>query len=154
MGSEMCIRDSSSVLGFAAMPMRGAYNSSKFALEGLSDTLRLELHNTPVKVSIIEPGPISSRFRARGLVELKKNINLESSRHSKLYASTMERLQKEGPASKFTLPPEAVFKKLIHALQSSRPKERYYVTFPTYLFAGLRHVLPTFLMDKLLRAAN
>ena len=95
-----------------------------------------------------------SRFRARGLVELKKNIHLESSRHSALYASAIERLQKEGPASKFTLPPEAVLKKLIHSLQSSRPKERYYVTFPTYLFAGLRHILPTFIMDKLLRAAN
>jgi short-subunit dehydrogenase len=53
----------SSVLGFVAMPYRGAYNCSKFALEGLTDTLRLELHGSGIQVSLVEPGPIRSRFR-------------------------------------------------------------------------------------------
>jgi len=148
------IIQNSSVLGFAAMPMRGAYNASKFALEGLSDTLRLELYDTNVNVSIIEPGPILSQFRARGLKELNENINIGNSRHSKSYKLAMTRLENEGPSSKFTLPPEAVFKKLLHALESDKPKTRYYVTFPTHLFAILRRVFPTILLDKILRTFN
>lgn len=144
------IIQNSSVLGFAAMPMRGAYNASKFALEGLTDTLRLELLSTNVRVSIIEPGPITSYFRINALKALEENVDIASSRFEDGYAEALTRLKKEGPASRFTLPADAVVKKVVHALEASRSKERYYVTFPTYLFAGLRHVLPTFIMDKIL----
>jgi len=144
------IIQNSSVLGFAAMPMRGAYNASKFALEGLTDTLRLELLNTNVRISIIEPGPITSHFRMNAIKALEANIDIDKSRFKSGYEATLIRLHKEGPASRFTLPADAVVAKVVHALESSRSKERYYVTFPTYLFAALRHVLPTFIMDKLL----
>lgn len=145
------IIQNSSVLGFAAMPMRGAYNASKFALEGLTDTLRLELLQTKVRISIIEPGPIISNFRANAIAALRENIQIDNSRFYLGYHAALERLQKEGPSSRFTLPADAVVKKLVHALESSRPKERYYVTTPTYVFAALRHVLPTRIMDKILR---
>lgn len=144
------IIQNSSVLGFAAMPMRGAYNASKFALEGLTDTLRLELLNTNVRISIVEPGPITSHFRVNAVRALEANIDVASSRFEDGYKAALMRLKKEGPASRFTLPADAVVNKVIHALESPRPKERYYVTLPTYVFALLRHVLPTFIMDKIL----
>jgi len=144
----------SSVLGFVAMPFRGAYNSSKFAIEGLSDTLRLELKGTNIHVSLVEPGPILSRFRTNALTAMQKHIDMENSVHSERYQAVLTRLNKEGPAVPFTLPPEAVLKKVIHALESRNPKARYYVTFPTYLFGYLKRMLPTKTLDKLLRLAS
>ena len=144
----------SSVLGFVAMPFRGAYNSSKYAIEGLSDTLRLELKGTNIHVSLVEPGPILSRFRANALIALLKHIDIENSVHKERYQQVLERLNKEGPAAPFTLAPEAVLKKVIHALEARTPKARYYVTFPTYLFAYLKRVLPTRTLDRLLRLAS
>jgi len=144
----------SSVLGFVAMPFRGAYNSSKFAIEGLSDTLRLELKGTNIHVSLVEPGPILSRFRTNALTAMQKHIDMENSVHSERYKAVLTRLNKEGPAVPFTLPPEAVLKKVIHALESSNPKARYYVTFPTYLFGYLKRMLPTKTLDRLLRLAS
>lgn len=150
---EARIVQNSSILGFAAMPMRGAYNSSKFALEGLSDTLRIELSETNIKLSIIEPGPILTNFRKNALLAMERNIDIASSRHRERYEGALKRLTKKGASSKFTMASEAVVDKLIHALESRRPKERYYVTFPTYLFAYIRHIFPTWLMDKIMITA-
>ena len=148
------IIQNSSVLGFVAMPFRGAYNASKFAIEGLSDTLRLELADTDIHISLIEPGPILSQFRANGVKMLEKHIDIENGIHRDRYKDVLERLKKEGPAVPFTLPPEAVLDKVIHALEAKRPKTRYYVTFPTYLFGYLKRFLPDRLMDKMLAAAG
>jgi NAD(P)-dependent dehydrogenase (short-subunit alcohol dehydrogenase family) len=144
----------SSVLGFAAMRFRGAYNGSKFAMEGLCDTLRLELNGTGIDVSLIEPGPIISRIRANSYAAFAKYIDASNSPHRDHYTNFEKRLKKEGPVSRFTLPPEAVLPKVIHALESRRPRVRYYVTFPTYLFAFLRHILPYRAMDWALRKAG
>ena len=144
----------SSVLGFVAMPFRGAYNSSKYAIEGLSDTLRLELKGTNIHVSLVEPGPILSRFRANALNALLQHIDIENSVHKERYQQVLERLNKEGPAAPFTLPPEAVLKKVIHALEARKPRVRYYVTIPTYLFGYLKRVLPTRTLDRLLRLSS
>ncbi len=144
------IVQNSSILGFIALKFRGAYVSSKYAIEGLSDTLRQELTGTNVYVSLIEPGPIESHFRKNSFAMYKKYINKESSRFKSEYITTEERLSKDGPAVPFTLPPEAVLKKVIHALESKKPKARYYVTFPTYLFGYLKRILSSRLMDKLL----
>ena len=145
------IINNSSVLGLVAAPFRGAYNASKFALEGLTDTLRLELADTPIKVSLIEPGPIESRFRANALVALKANIDMEKSRHKKGYEEAVARLSKEGVTSSQTLPASAVVKKLIHALESSRPRAHYYVTLPTYGAVMMRRFLPTCFLDWVMR---
>ena len=145
------IVNNSSVLGLVAAPFRGAYNASKFALEGLTDTLRLELFDTPIKVSLIEPGPIESRFRANALLALQNNIDMENSRHKKGYEDAIARLSKEGVTSSQTLPASAVVNKLIHALESTRPKARYYVTLPTYGAVLMKRILPTCLLDWVMR---
>ncbi|MDD5037132.1 MAG: SDR family NAD(P)-dependent oxidoreductase [Methylococcaceae bacterium] len=144
----------SSVLGFAAMAYRGAYNASKFALEGLADTLRLELLGSGVYVSLIEPGPILSHFRENAYAKYKENIDPETSYHRNKYLAMEARLKKVGPAAPFTLGPDAVLHKLIQSLEAKRPKARYYVTFPTYLFAALKWILPTRWLDDLLRRVD
>lgn len=141
----------SSVLGFVALTFRGAYSASKYALEGLADTLRMELHGTNIKIVLIEPGPILSKFRENSFSLYQQNIDVENSHYRKVYQSMEERLTTEGAAVPFTLPAEAVLKKVILALESRKPKIRYYVTFPTYLFASLRRILPDSALDWCLR---
>ncbi|MDH5395599.1 MAG: SDR family oxidoreductase [Gammaproteobacteria bacterium] len=144
------IIQNSSVLGIIALKFRGAYTASKYAIEGLSDTLRQELINTNIHVSLIEPGPIESQFRANSFIAYKKNINKENSRYRENYIAMEKRLETIGAAVPFTLPAEAVVKKVIHALESKKPRAHYYVTFPTYLFGYLKRILPARLMDKIL----
>jgi len=141
----------SSVLGLAALPYRGAYVAAKFALEGLTDTLRLELQGSGIHVSLIEPGPIATRFRENALAHFRRHINVAASVHRAAYEAQLERLEKPGPAAPFTLPPSAVVDKLIHALESRRPRARYYVTVPTHLIGHVRRLLPTRALDRLLR---
>jgi NAD(P)-dependent dehydrogenase (short-subunit alcohol dehydrogenase family) len=144
----------SSILGFTALRYRGAYNASKFALEGLVDTLRLELRGTDIHLSLIEPGPITSRIRQNAWAAYQANIDPDHSAHREAYRRLEARLQKEGAVVPFTLGPEAVLKRVIHALESRRPKNRYFVTFPTYLFAFLKRILPGRLLDRLLARAG
>ena len=144
------IIQNSSVLGFVALPYRGAYAASKYALEGLSDTLRLELSDTLIKVSLIEPGPIESHFRQNAEKAFRRYIQREGSAHAQRYLAMEQRLKKEGHATRFTLPAEAVLKKVIHALESKKPKARYYVTFPTYLFGYLKRILSSTAIDKVM----
>ena len=139
----------SSVLGFVAMPFRGPYVASKFAIEGLVSTLRLELSNTNIKLSVIQPGPIESKFRQNAYKAFKENVDTSNSHFLKQYQSMINRL-KSGKNVKFTLPPEAVLKCAIHALESNYPKNYYRVTFPTKLFAFLGSILPSKLMDNIL----
>jgi NAD(P)-dependent dehydrogenase (short-subunit alcohol dehydrogenase family) len=144
----------SSLLGLVALPFRGAYNASKYALEGLTDTLRLELHGSGIHISLVEPGPILSRFRANAMAKYKQNIDVDSSFFRDTYKRMENRLTKVGPAAPFTLPPEAVLAKVIHALESPRPKARYFVTFPTWMFAILRRLLPVGGLDWVLRRVS
>ncbi len=141
----------SSVLGFVALQFRGAYNTTKYALEGLTDTLRLELTGTNIHISLIEPGPIESSFRRNALLAFEENISVENSPFENAYKKLVERLNTEGPVVPFTLGPEAVLDKVLHALESKKPKPRYYVTFPTWLFGTLKRILSTKMMDKVLK---
>jgi NAD(P)-dependent dehydrogenase (short-subunit alcohol dehydrogenase family) len=141
----------SSILGFVAMSMRGAYNASKFAIEGFSDTMRLELAGTDIHVSLIEPGPIESDFRSNAYRAFQQHIVVDSSVHRERYKKMIERFETSGNVQPFTLPPEAVLKRVVHALESKRPKIRYPVTFPTYLFAWLKRVMSDRMMDRILR---
>lgn len=144
------IIQNSSVLGLVALRYRGAYNASKFALEGLTDTLRMELAGTGIHVSLIEPGPIASRFRANAHAAFQRNIDRLHSAHREAYAALERRLAHRGPEPPFTLPPEAVLSKVIDALESARPKPRYYVTVPTHAFAMLKRLLPHRGLDRVL----
>ncbi len=140
----------SSVLGLIAIRFRGAYSASKFALEGLSDSLRLELQDTNIHISLIEPGPIESRFRDNALIKFKANIDIDTSPHRDTYRETLERLNASAPPNKFKLGPDAVFKKLVHALESPSPRARYFVTVSTWMAVLGRRFLPTKIYDMLL----
>lgn len=141
----------SSVLGLVALPWRGAYNSTKFALEGLTDTLRLEMRGSNIRVILIEPGPVTSKISVNSIPHFERWIDWENSpRKTQYEAQLRKRLyQSRGPGT-FELPPEAVVKKLVHALESPRPRPRYYVTTPTYISGILRRVLPTRTLDWVL----
>lgn len=142
----------SSVLGLAAARLRGAYVSTKFALEGLTDTLRLELHNEPIDVILIEPGPITTKFRFNARAQFEKWIDWQASPLRTTYEDQLRpRLYDDsGTVDTFELPASTVTKKLIHALESKRPKPRYFVTVPTYLAGIMRRILPTRAFDWIL----
>ncbi len=138
----------SSVLGFTALRWRGAYNSTKFALEGLTDTLRVEMRDTPLHIIMIEPGPITTKIRQNSIPHFEKWINWEASPRAEQYRTELrKRLYDDSGPDLFELPCDAVTKKLIHALEARNPRPRYYVTTPTYLMGVLKRVLPTRALD-------
>ena len=145
----------SSVLGLTAMRGRGAYNGTKFALEGLTDTLRMELRGQPIHISLIEPGPITTDIRKKAQPNFEKWIDWKNSRGRSFYEkSLMPRLYaKAGRPDLGELPPSAVTKKLIHALESPRPRPRYYVTTWTYAAGMLKRLLSTRALDWLFARA-
>ena len=143
----------SSILGLIAMPYRGAYTASKFALEALADTLRLELHGSGVHVALVEPGPITSRFRENAYAAFKANIDRDRSPHREYYLRVERRLGGEKPLP-FTLPPDAVLRAVVRALEAARPRARYPVTVPTRVLGTLKRVLPGRWKDAVLRAVS
>lgn len=146
------IIQNSSVLGLTVLPLRGAYNASKYALEGLSATLRVELHGSGVHVSLIEPGPIRSQFRKNCYPHFKRHIaDIKNTPYRAKYELAEQRLLQEGDVAPFTLDADAVLKKVIHALEAKKPKPHYFVTFPTYLLVTLRYLLPVATMDWISR---
>jgi NAD(P)-dependent dehydrogenase (short-subunit alcohol dehydrogenase family) len=143
----------SSVLGLVALKWRGAYNASKFAIEALSDTLRLELRGTGIHVSLIEPGPIASKFVETSLRNFEANIDESRSHYRDAYARQRARLGRGGSA-RWKLGPEAVLEKLVHAVEAERPRARYFVTTPTRFMAMARRILPQRLLDHVLDKAS
>lgn len=139
----------SSILGFICLRFRGAYNASKYALEGLTDTTRLEHSGSGIQFSLVQPGPISSRFRYNAYRMFRQNIDRDNSVFGIAYESVEKRLeQTEKP--RFTLPPEAILKSVIHALESRRARVRYRVTTPTKIMSVLKRILPDRMMDAFL----
>ena len=144
------IIQNSSVLGFVSLRFRGAYNASKYALEGLSDTLRLELKGSDIYVTLIEPGPIHSDFRKNALQKFLQNIDRENSVFKTEYRKKLEALQSDKDAP-FTLSEDAVYRAVKKALEDPVPKARYRVTAPTTFFWYLKRLLPTRTLDAILR---
>ncbi|VDC22455.1 SDR family NAD(P)-dependent oxidoreductase [Pseudogemmobacter humi] len=141
----------SSVLGLVPMKWRGAYVATKFAMEGMTDVLRLEMRGTGIGVVLIEPGPITSRIRENSIPHFEKWIDWENSPRAEEYRSLLHRLYKAKDApDRFELPPAAVTAQLVKALESPRPRARYYVTRATYLMAFARWILPRPLLDWLI----
>lgn len=144
----------SSVLGFVTMSWRGAYASTKFALEALTDTQRLELYGTGIKVILIEPGPITTNFRKNGAAQFERWIDWKNSVRRDEYAVLRDRFYNATPkVDRFELPASAVTEKLVHALENPRPKTRYFVTTPTYVMDLARRLLPTRALDWIVRKA-
>ncbi|MES0864502.1 SDR family NAD(P)-dependent oxidoreductase [Ruegeria sp. SCPT10] len=141
----------SSVLGLVAFPWRGAYVATKYAIEGLSDTMRLELKETNIRVILIEPGPITSKLREKAIPLFERFIDWENSAlRAKYENSLLKRLYESAGPDKFELPASAVTAKLVQAVEARRPKARYYVTTPTYIAGYLRRILPTRAIDRIL----
>ncbi len=141
----------SSLLGFITMRYRGAYCASKYALESLSDAMRYELKKTGIHVSLIQPGPIQSEFRNNMLQTYRNAIENKDSVHKTDYRKVEQEMDVDNYTYPFMLGPEAVLEKVVHALDSSRPKVRYFVTTPTYGFAFLKRILPGFMLDTILK---
>ena len=142
----------SSVLGFAAMALRAPYNSSKFALEGLCDTLRLELAATDIHVSLLQPGPIKTRFRHNTLAQFLAHVNQENSHAN--YQFLLQRLRGEGKPNRFAISSEDCAVVCAQALNAPHPKARYRVTTVTKMMTVFKHLLPTCILDKILIAGN
>jgi len=141
----------SSVLGIVTLPWRGAYNATKFALEGLTDTLRIEMRDTNVHIISIQPGPITSNIRKNSIPHFERWIDWRNAPRAQQYeAKLRKRLYKDGGKDRFELPASAVTQKLLRALTAPNPKPRYFVTTPTYLMAFLRRILPTRALDAVL----
>lgn len=148
------IVQNSSVLGLVTLPWRGAYNSTKFAIEGLTDTMRVEMHGTGIHLVLIEPGPVTSKIRQNAIPHFERWIDWEASPRAEEYrAGLQKRLYESNGPDPFELPASAVTKKLVNALEARRPRARYYVTTPTYVMGNLRRVLPTRALDWVLRRA-
>lgn len=139
----------SSVLGIVAGSLRGAYSASKFALEAMSDAMRLELAGTGIHVAIIEPGPIRTRFIDNVLAAFERHIDWQGSPHRAAYERRMLALRSGGKEA-FKLGPEAVAAKVAHAVESPRPRIRYRVTVPTHLAALMKRALPDRMIDRLM----
>ncbi len=140
----------SSVLGFVAAPYRGAYVATKFALEGLTDCLRLECRDLPIRVSLIEPGPIATRFNENAIAQYRRHIDRDASPRAAELAAIEARYASGKTRSRFELPPAAVTRVLVHALESPRPRARYRVTTPTHVAEVLRRLAPRALLDRIL----
>ena len=141
----------SSVLGIVPLKWRGAYNATKFALEGLTQTLRLEMRGSPVEVILLNPGPVTSKIRENSIPHFEKWIDWENSVWTEHYKATLiGRLRQKSTINKFELPASAVTEKLLLALESQKPAPSYYITKPTYFMALMRRVLPTSLLERLL----
>lgn len=138
----------SSILGFVAARYRGAYVASKYALEGMTDALRLELAGTGIHVILIEPGPIRSRFIDNALVRFRSTVDSDRSAHRDGYTKMLARLERGDASSRFKRGPEAVLTKLVHALEADSPRARYRVTAPTHVAAWMKRLLPTGLVDR------
>lgn len=144
----------SSVLGLVSLPWRGAYNATKFALEGLSDTMRLELRGTGIHVSLIEPGPITSLIRQNSIPHFERWIDWKNAaREADYRAALQKRLYQPSGPDRFELPASAVTAKLVHAVEARRPRARYPVTLPTRAIGLARRVLPTGALDWILSRA-
>ncbi len=141
----------SSVVGRLALPFMGIYSASKFALEAISDVQRVELSADAISVSIIEPGPIQTRFSANCAGEGEQALDADHSRYGKAYKDYFQKRRNGGMSEdRFRLPPEAVAGKILHALESSRPKERYCVTLPAYLGSWAARFLPARMIDRMM----
>ncbi len=141
----------SSVLGLISLRFRGAYNASKYAIEGLCDTLRLELMGSNIHVVSLNTGPVHSKFRDNATVKFLENVDVETSFFSEEYkAEVLARKEKKSENDPFTREPVAVIDKVILVLEKQQPKPRYYVTSATHILGNLKRILPTAWLDKIL----
>ena len=139
-----------SIAGRLSYPFGGAYCASKYAVEAISDALRLEVERFGIRVVLIEPGPIESKFADRAEAEVDSLAHDASSAYADLYETAYSRFRRETKAG--SLPAEAVAAIVLRAVASRRPRARYLVTRPAKLFALGKRLLPDRVLDAGMRA--
>jgi len=137
----------SSVLGLISLFGRGAYNASKYAIEGLTDTLRLELKDTNIYPVLLNTGPITSSFRKTAMQKLQDNVDIENSVFSEAYQKNLQAKKSSVPFNEEAISVAKVVEKIIIA---KKPKPRYYITKATYLLGYLKRILSTRRLDNIL----
>ncbi len=140
----------SSVLGLISLRFRGAYNASKYAVEGLCDTLRQELNGTGIYVCSINTGPVRSDFRKNAIEKLRQNVVFKGSVFEKEYKEQLLGSETNKEKDLFTKESDVVIKNILHALESKKPQPRYYNTLATYLLGGFKRIFSTNLLDRIL----
>jgi short-subunit dehydrogenase len=138
----------SSVLGLVSLFGRGAYNASKYAVEGLTDTLRLELAGTEIYPILLNTGPITSDFRKNAMQKLRENVDIEHSVFKERYLKNLQAKKSEVP---FNEGAEAVAKVVHRIVLSHKPKPRYYITKATWLLGYAKRILGTVFLDRILQ---
>lgn len=141
----------SSILGLISMKFRGAYNASKYAVEGLSDTLRLETLNTNIFISTINTGPVTSKFRENALEKFNLNVDYQNSFFLETYKKELKiRLESKEDNAPFNLPASSVANVVLDIMNTQKPRARYYVTKATYILSYAKRILPSSILDKIL----
>ncbi|MEO5756448.1 MAG: SDR family oxidoreductase [Mesorhizobium sp.] len=140
----------SSILGLTPVRFRGAYSASKHALEGLMLCLHQELFGSGIHVSLIEPGPVTSKIASNALPWFLEKIDHENSVHRLEYEAQLQRMHAGGSKSWLKPGPEAVHAVLRHALLSRRPRPHYVVTVPARIGAMLKRILPASMLYRFL----
>ena len=141
----------SSVLGIISLKFRGAYNASKYAIEGLNDTLRQEVLGSQIYISTINTGPVTSKFRENALKKFNKNITIEGSFFEESYKKELKaRLESTEDKAPFNLPASSVANVVLKIMNTKKPRPRYYVTKATHILGFFKRILPTSWLDRLL----
>jgi len=139
-----------SIGGRGSLPYGGPYCASKFALEAINDSLRMELRAWGIQVSIIEPGAIQTPIWKKGTAEANEVLAAAPPHLLELYRAAIAKMMAmTAQAAKQSSPPEAVAKAVEHALTASKPKTRYLVGTDAKVRAQLMH-LPDRVMDSLI----
>jgi NAD(P)-dependent dehydrogenase (short-subunit alcohol dehydrogenase family) len=145
----------SSLSGLVATPMMGAYNASKFALEGMADALRMELAPWGIRVVIVEPAQTDTDLWRRADTDLDDAVATLTPTHLELYAKHIEGFRKTIPRSqRMAAPVERVAGTIEKALTAPRPRARYIVGAGPRAQALLAKITPTPILDRMLRVGT
>jgi NAD(P)-dependent dehydrogenase (short-subunit alcohol dehydrogenase family) len=142
----------SSIGGLVASPTLGAYSASKFAIEALSDSMRIELAPWGIHVSVIEPGSIRTEIWRRGMDAADTTLERVPAGQRALYAGLISGMRKLAERTQSrAITPEKVARRIAHALTAERPRTRYLVGADARIQATLAALLPDRAYDSLVR---
>ena len=140
-----------SIAGRGTIPLLGPYSASKYALEALTDALRMELQPWGIQVSIIEPGAIATPIWEKSAKEAEGLEASVSAEAKALYGEAVIRIREAiAQAAQRAIAPEAVVRAVHHALTAARPRTRYLVGTDAKLRAWMVKWLPDRMQDRLL----
>ncbi|MGM0533598.1 MAG: SDR family NAD(P)-dependent oxidoreductase, partial [Campylobacterota bacterium] len=130
-----------SILGLVSLAYRGAYNASKYALEGLNDTLRLELAGSGVQIATVNTGPVRSRFRHNAMKMFEANIDQKNSDYAQVYSKKVaKRLHAKDSGDIWTLDSREAARQIVAIMGKKRVQPRYYITKAAAILAFVKRL--------------